>query len=97
MKWKASRIGPGITRSVNSVPGGFEGDGSAGVGTVEFDAEENEWEMEGTSKNMINGQKYIFEGTMEFVDADTVKWDFEAWDSLHLTKYMEMHGTNRRQ
>jgi len=75
----------------------FEGDGSAGVGTVEYDEDDRAWELEGISKNLFNGEKYVAEGSIEFVDADTIKWDFEAWDSLHLTKFMEIHGTNRRQ
>jgi hypothetical protein len=68
------------------------------VGSGKYDAKTQTWHMKGTSHETIHGQQSVGEGTLKFIDANTMEWHWTEWDScLHLMKFMEMTGTSHRK
>lgn len=75
----------------------FDSHGQTGEGTSRYDEEEGVWYMKTKGRNMSNGMKTVGEGTMKFIDDDTIEWTWSEWDSMRLVKFMEMSGVSRRQ
>lgn len=75
----------------------FDSHGGQGTGESEYDEENGEWEMTSRSRNPLTGHQTYGEGEVRFLSDDTMEWDFTEWDSLKITKIMEMKGSSRRQ
>jgi hypothetical protein len=70
-------------------------DGSVGHGTVKFDEKCNCWCMTAKSRGPMGDS--VGEGCITFTDPDTMTWTWSEYDSLKMTKFMEMKGTSKRQ
>lgn len=75
----------------------FDDWGGYGSSTVEYEADEDEWEAKGESHCMRTGHTSYDEMEMCFKDADSMEWTWTSGDALGLITYMEMKGTSRRK
>ena len=66
-------------------------------GTGKYDAKTRTWHMSGHTRDTIHGQSSCGHGTMEMVDANTMKFHWVETDGLGLMKYFEMNGTSKRK
>ena len=67
------------------------------TGTGSYDAEKQIWHMKGCTRDTLHGHQSVGEGTVKFVDNNTMEMTWSEWDSLHLCKFMEMKGTCHRK
>lgn len=68
--------------------------GGVGDGTATYDAATRTWTMKGKGSGM---QDSVMEGTMRFVDDNTMEWTHTEWNSWKTKKTMSMKGTSRKQ
>lgn len=73
----------------------FDNFGGGGSGTATYDEAQKTWRM--AVKTNYGGQSGWSVGTAKFTDPDTMEWEHTQWDSLKLTKQVEMKGTIRRK
>ncbi len=67
------------------------------TGTGRYDEKTRTWHMKGSSQDTVRGHRSVGEGTLKMPDANTMEWSWTEWDSLHLTKFMEMKGTSHKK
>lgn len=73
----------------------FDNFGGGGSGTATYDEAQQTWHM--AVKTNYGGQSGWSVGTARFTDPNTMQWEHAEWDSLKLTKYLEMKGTSHRK
>jgi hypothetical protein len=67
------------------------------TGTGKYDAATRTWHMKGETNDTVHGRKSSGEGTMKVLDKNSLEFNWVEWDCLHMSKFMEMKGTSRRQ
>lgn len=73
----------------------FDSFGMTANGTAKFDEETKTWHKRVRGKGP-DGHKTVQEGTITYIDADTLEWTWTEWSSFKLFKIAEMSGTSRR-
>jgi hypothetical protein len=68
--------------------------GGLSKATMKYDEKTQTWHMKGTGQGPMGCT--VEEGTVRFVDPNTMEWTWKAWDSWKINKVMEMRGTSRR-
>ncbi len=71
--------------------------GNIGTGKCWYDEEDAEWEFCFSSKNTIEGMRTAGEGESQFIDAKTVKWEWEEGHSWLPITFMEGEGVMRKK
>lgn len=73
----------------------FDSYGSRAAGKIRYDESKNRWRIKARSRGAWGDQ--VSEGTIDFVDENTMEWTWTEWDGLKLFKTVEMTGTSKRK
>ncbi len=75
----------------------FDDWGTVGIGTMQYDADEDEWESKGKSHDYTHGGTTSWEGEMRLIGADKMEWSHEGYVGLIPMKVYEITGVSERE
>jgi len=75
----------------------YDSAGNTTSGKATYDDKNRTWQWRAKGYIAKTGQTTTSEGTMRFVDDNTMEWSGTDWDSWRLRKLMEGKGTSRRK